>query len=63
MDGIIKIYFCLFVRSPTASTGLSLNLTTVNVGQSVEDMRQRMTKIFSPKSSSSSSMSNIFRKK
>ncbi|KAK0167734.1 hypothetical protein PV327_001605 [Microctonus hyperodae] len=45
-----------------STSGLSLSLTAANVGQGVEDMRQRMTKIFTPKSHSSS-MPSIFRKK
>ncbi|KAK0082778.1 hypothetical protein PV325_009838 [Microctonus aethiopoides] len=37
-----------------STSGLSLSLTAANVGQGVEDMRQRMTKIFTPKSHSPS---------
>ncbi|KYM80526.1 hypothetical protein ALC53_09076 [Atta colombica] len=48
-------------RTPS-STGLSLSMATVNVGQGVEDMRQRMSKIFQHKTGSSS-IPNIFRKK
>lgn len=44
------------------SSGLSLSMATVNVGQGVEDMRQRVSKIFQQKTSSPS-MSSIFRKK
>ncbi|XP_031826270.1 RAB11-binding protein RELCH homolog isoform X2 [Nomia melanderi] len=49
-------------RSLSMSSGLSLSMATVNVGQGVEDMRQRVSKIFQQKTSSSS-MSSIFRKK
>ncbi|KAH0560681.1 RAB11-binding protein RELCH homolog [Cotesia glomerata] len=44
------------------SSPLSLPLTTTNVGQGVEDMRQRMSKMFSPKPTSPG-ITNIFRKK
>lgn len=44
------------------SSGLSLSMASVNVGQGVEDMRQRVSKIFQQKTSSPS-MSSIFRKK
>jgi len=37
-------------------------MATVNVGQGVEDMRQRMSKIFQQKTGSPG-MPNIFRKK
>lgn len=49
-------------RSISMSSGLSLSMATVNVGQGVEDMRQRVSKIFQQKASSPS-MSSIFRKK
>ncbi|XP_011301250.1 lisH domain and HEAT repeat-containing protein KIAA1468-like [Fopius arisanus] len=49
-------------RSISASSGLSLSLATANVGQGVEDMRQRMSKIFTQKPNSPS-MPSIFRKK
>lgn len=49
-------------RSLSMSSGLSLSMATVNVGQGVEDMRQRVSKIFQQKTSSPS-MSSIFRKK
>ncbi|XP_012223943.1 RAB11-binding protein RELCH homolog isoform X2 [Linepithema humile] len=49
-------------RTLSPSSGLSLSMATVNVGQGVEDMRQRMSKIFQQKSGSPS-MPNIFRKK
>ncbi|XP_017887570.1 RAB11-binding protein RELCH homolog isoform X1 [Ceratina calcarata] len=49
-------------RSLSMSSGLSLSMATVNVGQGVEDMRQRVSKIFHQKTSSPS-MSSIFRKK
>ncbi|KAG5317288.1 K1468 protein, partial [Pseudoatta argentina] len=48
-------------RTPSSS-GLSLSMATVNVGQGVEDMRQRMSKIFQHKTGSPS-IPNIFRKK
>ncbi|KAJ8683790.1 hypothetical protein QAD02_019582 [Eretmocerus hayati] len=47
-------------RSPSSNSGLSL--ASVNVGQGVEDMRQRVSKIFQNKGNSSG-MSGIFRKK
>ncbi|KAL6258754.1 hypothetical protein P5V15_010703 [Pogonomyrmex californicus] len=49
-------------RTLSASSGLSLSMATVNVGQGVEDMRQRMSKIFQQKTGSPS-MPSIFRKK
>ncbi|CAK9833252.1 RAB11-binding protein RELCH, partial [Anthophora retusa] len=49
-------------RSLSMSSGLSLSMATVNVGQGVEDMKQRVSKIFQQKTSSSS-VSSIFRKK
>ncbi|KAG7187845.1 hypothetical protein KM043_016879 [Ampulex compressa] len=49
-------------RSSSMSSGLSLSMATVNVGQGVEDMRQRMSKIFQQKPTSST-MTSIFRKK
>ncbi|XP_003702013.2 RAB11-binding protein RELCH homolog isoform X1 [Megachile rotundata] len=49
-------------RSLSMSSGLSLSMATVNVGQGVEDMRQRVSKIFQQKTNSPS-MSSIFRKK
>ncbi|XP_076750646.1 RAB11-binding protein RELCH homolog isoform X2 [Xylocopa sonorina] len=49
-------------RSLSMSSGISLSMPTVNVGQGVEDMRQRVSKMFHQKTSSPS-MSNIFRKK
>lgn len=49
-------------RSASMSSGLSLSMSTINVGQGVEDMRQRMSKIFQQKTNSSS-VSSIFRKK
>ncbi|XP_076546511.1 RAB11-binding protein RELCH homolog isoform X2 [Osmia lignaria lignaria] len=49
-------------RSLSMSSGLSLSMATVNVGQGVEDMRQRVSKIFQQKTSSPS-MTSIFRKK
>lgn len=49
-------------RSLSMSSGLSLSMASVNVGQGVEDMRQRVSKIFQQKTSSPS-MSSIFRKK
>ena len=54
--------------SASVLSPLSLANATANVGQGVEDMRQRMSKIFIQKSSSSLSgggggMSSIFRKK
>ncbi|XP_014473409.1 PREDICTED: lisH domain and HEAT repeat-containing protein KIAA1468 homolog isoform X2 [Dinoponera quadriceps] len=49
-------------RTLSMSSGLSLSMATVNVGQGVEDMRQRMSKIFQQKTGSPS-MSSIFRKK
>ncbi|XP_076243392.1 RAB11-binding protein RELCH homolog [Calliopsis andreniformis] len=49
-------------RSISMSSGLSLSMATVNVGQGVEDMRQRVSKIFQQKANSPS-MSSIFRKK
>ncbi|KAF7994246.1 hypothetical protein HCN44_003336 [Aphidius gifuensis] len=49
-------------RSSSTSSGLSLSLATANVGQGVEDMRQRMSKIFTQKPSSPS-LPSIFRKK
>ncbi|XP_011695145.1 PREDICTED: lisH domain and HEAT repeat-containing protein KIAA1468 homolog isoform X2 [Wasmannia auropunctata] len=49
-------------RTPSASSGLSLSMATVNVGQGVEDMRQRMSKIFQQKTGSPG-MPSIFRKK
>ena len=58
---LLWIIYCLF-RSLSMSSGLSLSMATVNVGQGVEDMRQRVSKIFQQKTSSPS-MSSIFRKK
>ncbi|EZA59311.1 hypothetical protein X777_15955 [Ooceraea biroi] len=49
-------------RTLSTSSGLSLSMATVNVGQGVEDMRQRMSKIFQQKTGTPS-MPNIFRKK
>ncbi|XP_012259710.2 RAB11-binding protein RELCH homolog [Athalia rosae] len=51
-------------RSTSTSSGLSLSMANVNVnvGQGVEDMRQRMSKIFHQKTNAPS-MANIFRKK
>ncbi|XP_039313074.1 RAB11-binding protein RELCH homolog isoform X2 [Solenopsis invicta] len=49
-------------RTLSTSSGLSLSIATVNVGQGVEDMRQRMSKIFQPKIGSPG-MPSIFRKK
>lgn len=49
-------------RPLSTSSGLSLSMATVNVGQGVEDMRQRMSKIFQQKTGTPS-MPNIFRKK
>ncbi|XP_012535245.1 RAB11-binding protein RELCH homolog isoform X2 [Monomorium pharaonis] len=49
-------------RTLSTSSGLSLSMATVNVGQGVEDMRQRMSKIFQPKTGSPG-MPSIFRKK
>ncbi|XP_011504966.1 PREDICTED: lisH domain and HEAT repeat-containing protein KIAA1468 homolog [Ceratosolen solmsi marchali] len=49
-------------RSASMGSGLSLSVASVNVGQGVEDMRQRVSKIFLQKTSSPS-MSSIFRKK
>lgn len=49
-------------RTLSTASGLSLTMATMNVGQGVEDMRQRMSKIFQQKTGSSS-MSSIFRKK
>ncbi|XP_046607039.1 RAB11-binding protein RELCH homolog isoform X1 [Neodiprion virginianus] len=49
-------------RSASSSSGLSLAIANVNVGQGVEDMCQRMSKIFQQKSNTPS-MANIFRKK
>ncbi|KAL0118085.1 hypothetical protein PUN28_009038 [Cardiocondyla obscurior] len=49
-------------RPLSTSSGLSLSMATVNVGQGVEDMRQRMSKIFQQKTGSPG-MPNIFRKK
>ncbi|CAL7935188.1 unnamed protein product [Xylocopa violacea] len=49
-------------RSLSMSSGISLSMPTVNVGQGVEDMRQRVSKMFHQKTSSPS-MSSIFRKK
>ncbi|XP_018359092.1 PREDICTED: lisH domain and HEAT repeat-containing protein KIAA1468 homolog isoform X1 [Trachymyrmex cornetzi] len=48
-------------RTPSSS-GLSLSMATVNVGQGVEDMRQRMSKIFQHKTGSPG-IPSIFRKK
>ncbi|XP_020279008.1 lisH domain and HEAT repeat-containing protein KIAA1468 homolog isoform X2 [Pseudomyrmex gracilis] len=50
-------------RTLSTSSGLSLSMATVNVGQGVEDMRQRMSKIFQQKTGGSPSMPSIFRKK
>ncbi|XP_043287266.1 RAB11-binding protein RELCH homolog isoform X2 [Venturia canescens] len=52
-------------RSSSSNSGLSLSIATSNVGQGVEDMRQRMSKMFIQKTSTPSipSMSSIFRKK
>ncbi|XP_070166057.1 RAB11-binding protein RELCH homolog [Polyergus mexicanus] len=49
-------------RTLSTSSGLSLSMATMNMGQGVEDMRQRMSKIFQQKTVSPS-MPNIFRKK
>ncbi|XP_015186893.1 PREDICTED: lisH domain and HEAT repeat-containing protein KIAA1468 homolog isoform X1 [Polistes dominula] len=49
-------------RSSSMSSGLSLSMATVNVGQGVEDMRQRMSKIFQQRPSSST-VTSIFKKK
>ncbi|OXU27774.1 hypothetical protein TSAR_009523 [Trichomalopsis sarcophagae] len=49
-------------RSASMSSGISLSMATVNVGQGVEDMRQRVSKIFQQKTNSPS-MPSIFRKK
>ncbi|XP_024886133.1 lisH domain and HEAT repeat-containing protein KIAA1468 homolog [Temnothorax curvispinosus] len=49
-------------RTLSTSSGLSLSMATVNVGQGVEDMRQRMSKIFQQKTGSPG-MPSIFRKK
>ncbi|GAB1865039.1 LisH domain and HEAT repeat-containing protein KIAA1468 [Camponotus japonicus] len=49
-------------RTLSTSSGLSLSMATMNVGQGVEDMRQRMSKIFQQKTVSPS-MPSIFRKK
>ncbi|KYQ57830.1 hypothetical protein ALC60_03186 [Trachymyrmex zeteki] len=49
-------------RTPSTSSGLSLSMATVNVGQGVEDMRQRMSKIFQHKTGSPG-IPSIFRKK
>ncbi|KYM94013.1 hypothetical protein ALC62_15375 [Cyphomyrmex costatus] len=49
-------------RTLSTSSGLSLSMATVNVGQGVEDMRQRMSKIFQHKTRSSG-IPSIFRKK
>ncbi|XP_057332305.1 RAB11-binding protein RELCH homolog [Microplitis mediator] len=49
-------------KTTFTSSPLSLPLTSTNVGQGVEDMRQRMTKMFSPKPTSPG-ITNIFRKK
>ncbi|XP_076658534.1 RAB11-binding protein RELCH homolog [Halictus rubicundus] len=48
--------------SLSMNSGLLLSMATANVGQGVEDMRQKVSKIFQQKSSSSS-MSSILRKK
>ncbi|XP_024935495.1 lisH domain and HEAT repeat-containing protein KIAA1468 isoform X2 [Cephus cinctus] len=55
----------LMERTSSTSSGLSLSMATANVGQGVEDMRQRMSKMFQQKTNSSSmpSMPSIFRKK
>ncbi|XP_077254988.1 RAB11-binding protein RELCH homolog isoform X2 [Temnothorax americanus] len=49
-------------RTLSTSSGLSLSMATVNVGQGVEDMRQKMSKIFQQKTGSPG-MPSIFRKK
>ncbi|XP_011883081.1 PREDICTED: lisH domain and HEAT repeat-containing protein KIAA1468 homolog [Vollenhovia emeryi] len=49
-------------RTLSTSSGLSLSMASVNVGQGVEDMRQRMSKIFQQKTGSPG-MPSIFRKK
>ncbi|XP_012276159.1 lisH domain and HEAT repeat-containing protein KIAA1468 homolog isoform X2 [Orussus abietinus] len=49
-------------RSTSTNSGLSLSLATANVGQGVEDMRQRMSKMFQQKPGTPS-VSSIFRKK
>ncbi|XP_071559704.1 RAB11-binding protein RELCH homolog [Temnothorax nylanderi] len=49
-------------RTLSTSSGLSLSMATVNVGQGLEDMRQRMSKIFQQKTGSPG-MPSIFRKK
>lgn len=49
-------------RSSSMSSGLSLSMATVNVGQGVEDMRQRMSKIFQQRPTSSA-VTSIFKKK
>lgn len=59
---LLYIIHAGFFRSISMSSGLSLSMATVNVGQGVEDMRQRVSKIFQQKASSPS-MSSIFRKK
>ncbi|XP_014225659.1 lisH domain and HEAT repeat-containing protein KIAA1468 homolog [Trichogramma pretiosum] len=49
-------------RSASMGSGISLSMASVNVGQGVEDMRQRMSKMFHQKTTSPS-MPSIFRKK
>lgn len=56
------MWFFYDFRSSSMSSGLSLSMATVNVGQGVEDMRQRMSKIFQQRSGSST-VTNIFKKK
>lgn len=59
---LLRVTYFYFLRSLSMSSGLSLSMASVNVGQGVEDMRQRVSKIFQQKTSSPS-MSSIFRKK